>query len=71
MDAIPQTPDWIANDLSLLAYAEHMAATARADAARRLFEQYAELERRRLKASVARQSWPSAARSLNGLGNVG
>ena len=34
-------------DLALLAYAVHMAETARTEPAKRLFESYVELERRR------------------------
>lgn len=38
------------DDLRLLAYVQHMAETAQSDAARRMFLEYMELERRRLEA---------------------
>ena len=38
-------------DLYLLAYAQHMAETARSEPAKCMFEMYAEQERRRLEAN--------------------
>lgn len=43
-------------DLALLAYAVHMAETARTDPAKRLFESYVELERRRFNAGLFLQA---------------
>jgi hypothetical protein len=45
-----QMPFVDCHDLSLLAYALHMAETARSDAARNLFEAYAKQEQQRLAA---------------------
>ncbi len=39
------------DDLRLLAYVQHMADTAQSDAARHLFQEYMELEKRRLVAT--------------------
>lgn len=39
------------DDLRLLAYVQHMAETAQSDAARHMFQEYMELEKRRLKAA--------------------
>ena len=51
MNAILQTRVWATSDLSLLAYAQHMADTARSDAAKKLFELFVLKEIQRLKVS--------------------
>lgn len=51
MDAMLQTRVLSTSDLSLLAYAQHMADTARSDAAKNLFESFVQKEIQRLKAS--------------------
>ena len=47
MQSIALTTD----DLRLLAYVQHMAETAQSDSARHMFQEYMELERRRLGAT--------------------
>ena len=39
------------DDLRLLAYVQHMAETTQSDAARHMFQEYMELEKRRLVAT--------------------
>ena len=51
MDAMFQTKGLATSDLSLLAYAQHMADTARSDAAKQLFEAFVQQERQWLEAS--------------------
>jgi len=51
MNAMFQTKTLDASDLSILAYAQHMADTARSDAAKNLFESFVQQEIQRLKAS--------------------
>jgi len=72
MDSVGRKMDLTTSDLSLLAYALHMAATAQSGAARRMFEAYAEVEQRRLRASrdehnqeLARGRLGKAGRALN------
>ena len=48
-EALQQRAAPEAGDFYLLAYAQHMAVTARSEPARRLFEEYVEQERRRLE----------------------
>ena len=53
MDEIHERSGSATGDLCLLAYAQHMVETARSAPAKRLFESFAEQERRRLSANNA------------------
>jgi hypothetical protein len=61
MGATVQTQALATGELSLLAYARHMAATAQSDAARRLFASFVEQEKRRMEAN-----WRGTAPPCNG-----
>ncbi len=50
MSMMPQSKELTMSDFPFLAYAQHMAATARSDAAKRMFELFLEQEKRCLAA---------------------
>ena len=56
MGATVQTFALATSDLSLLAYAREMAETARSDDAKHMFEEYVELESRRLQRLASEKS---------------
>ena len=68
MTGMPETRAVAASDVSLLTYAEHMAETARSDAAKRMFEAYVEQERHRLECiAVAGYKGANTGLALKGL----
>jgi hypothetical protein len=64
MGETTQTGVVATGDVSLLAYAQHMAKTARSEAAKRMFEAYVEQERQRLEANSGSRG-PGAPKLLS------
>lgn len=61
MAEMPQVRRMATGDFSLLAYAQHMAETARSETAKHLFESFVEQERRWLSANGVHQLHKSGA----------